>query len=95
MKRAFSILTSAVLIPFARLVVAPTPSDELEVDKVRLLSYVGAARLRLESFCGFYQSVSQTVDQIMGLQETVDRGFGCEAALFIGKPHSELAVGQP
>ena len=53
----------------------PAPANDLEVGKVCLPHLVGTGSLGVELVCCLDHDVGRTGDQIMGLQQTVNRGF--------------------
>ena len=45
----------------------------------------------MERLCRLDHRVGRAGDQIMGLQQPVNRGFGHEVALLVGEAHRQLA----
>ena len=71
--------------------IKPTPSDDLEVGKIRLPHLVGRTRLVAELFGRLDHDERRAGDQIMGLQQAVNRRFGHEVGPGICKAHRQLA----
>ena len=74
--------------------VHPAPPDDLEVGEVGLPHLVRPGGLRVELVGGLDHGVGQTGDQVMGLQEAVNRGFRHEVALLVGEAHRQFARGK-
>ena len=61
--------------------VAPAPADDLEVGEVGLPELMHPASGIFEAVIGLNQDVGRTGNQVVGLEDPVDAGFGNEVAL--------------
>ena len=72
----------------------PSPSDDLEVGKVGLPHLVGARGFGVELIRGLDHHIGRAGDEIMGLEQAVNRGFRHEVALLVGEAHRQFTRGQ-
>src|SRR3546814_253298 len=71
--------------------VHPAPPDDLEVGEVGLPHLVRAGSLGVELIGGLYHDIGRTGDQIVRLEQAVNRGFRYEVALLVGEAHRQFA----
>ena len=64
--------------------IEPSPADHLQIGEVCLPELVGRRRLVLELVGGLDDDEGRAGDQVMSLEQAVDRGFGDEVALRVG-----------
>ena len=69
----------------------PAPANDLEVGKVCLPQLVGRRGLVLELAGGFHDDEVRAGDQVMGLEQAIDRGFRYEVTLLVGERHRQFA----
>ena len=67
------------------------PPDNLEVGEVGLPHLVRPGGLGVELVGGLDHDIGRTDDQVMGLQQAVNRGFRHKVLAFIGKSHRQFA----
>ena len=70
--------------------VDPAPADDLEVGEVCLLHLVWPRCLVPELAGGLDDDEGRAGDEVMGLEQAIDGGFGHEAALLIGEAHRQF-----
>ena len=68
----------------------PSPSDDFEVGKIGLPHLVGAGGFGVELIRRFHHDIGRAGDQVMRLQQPVNRGFRYEVTPLIGKPHGQF-----
>ena len=71
--------------------VEPAPADHLQISEIGLPQLVGCAGLVFERLGRLDHDEGWAGDQVMRLQQAVDRGLGDEVALAIGEAHGQLA----
>lgn len=65
--------------------IEPTPADDLQICEVGLPELVGRCRLVMEFVGGLDDDEGRAGDQVMGLEQAIDRGFRDEVALRVGE----------
>ena len=70
--------------------VKPPPADHLEISEVGLPELVGRRGLVLELVRGLHHDEGWAGDQIMGLEQPIDRGLRDKIAFGVGKPHRQF-----
>ena len=70
--------------------VHPAPADDLEVGKIGLPHLVWSCRLVGKLGCRLDDDEGRAGDQIMRLQQAVNRGFRYEVAPLVGEAHRQF-----
>ena len=70
--------------------VEPAPADDLELGEVGLPELVGRRRLVRELLRGLHHDEGWAGDQIMSLEQPIDRCLRDKIALGVGKPHRQF-----
>src|SRR3546814_4159541 len=65
--------------------------DDFEVGKISLPHLVRPGGFGVELIGGLDHDIGRAGDQIMGLQQAVNRGFRDEVALLVGEAHRQLS----
>ena len=71
--------------------IEPSPADDLEVGEVGLPELVGGRGLVLELVGRLDDDEGRTGDQVVGLEQPIDRRFRDEVAVCIGEARGQLA----
>ncbi len=71
--------------------IEPSPADDLQIGEVGLPELVRRRRLVLELVGGLDDDEGRAGDQVLRLEQPVDRGFRDEVAAFIGEGDRQLA----
>jgi len=74
--------------------VHPAPPDDLEVGKVGLPHLVRSGGFGVELVGRLDHNIGRAGDQVMGLEQPVNRGLGHEVALLVGEAHGQLPGAQ-
>jgi hypothetical protein len=69
----------------------PAPADDLEVGEVGLPHLVRPRGLGVELIGGLDHDEGRAGDQVMGLEQAINRGFRHEVALLVGEAHRQFA----
>ncbi len=72
----------------------PAPPDDLEVGEVGLPHLVRSCGLRVELVSRLDHDIGRAGDQVVGLEQPVNRGFRHEVALLVGEAHGQLPGAQ-
>src|SRR5262245_10196595 len=70
--------------------VEPSPADDLEISEVRLPELVWCRRLVAELIRSLHHDEGRTGDQIMGLEQPINRGLRDKIAFGIGEAHGQF-----
>jgi hypothetical protein len=70
--------------------VEPSPADDLEISEVRLPELVWCRRLILELVRGFHHDEGWAGDQIVDLEQPIDRSLRDKIAFGVGEPHGQF-----
>jgi hypothetical protein len=71
--------------------VEPALADDLEVGEVGLPQFVRRGGLGVELVGRLHHDEGRAGDQVMRLEQAIDRGFRDEVALLLGEPYAEFA----
>ena len=71
--------------------VVPAPACNLEIGEVGLPHLVDGSRLVFELIRRLDYQIGRACDQIVGLQQAIDRGFRDKVTSLVGEAHSQLA----
>ena len=69
----------------------PAPAGDPQVGEVRLLQLVGRRGLGAEFVRRLDHDKGRAGDEVVGLEQAVDRGLGDEVVLLVGEAHRQLA----
>ena len=70
--------------------VEPSPADDLEIREVRLPELIWCRRLILELVRGLHHDEGRAGDQIVGLEQPIDRCLRDKIAFGVGEAHRQF-----
>ncbi len=70
--------------------IVPTPTGDLEIGEVGLPELIDGRRLVLELIGRLDQHIGRAGDEVMRLEQPIDRRFGDKILPFVGEPHGQL-----
>jgi len=73
----------------------PAPSDDLEVGKIGLPHLVRSRGLGVERIGGLDDDIGRAGDQVVGLQQAINRDFRHEVALLVGEAQEAVPWAKP